>query len=438
MTNARSKPRSVPQSRLARSAALGGTTTRILGNLAVGGLGELARGRRPEFRDLLLTPNNVQRLTDQLARMRGAAMKLGQLISMDGGDVLPPELVDILARLRAEADFMPAKQLKSVLNSGWGEGWLRQFKHFDVRPIAAASIGQVHRAVTRDGHELAIKVQYPGVRRSIDSDVDAVGQLVCVSGLLPPNLDLKALLEEAKIQLHQEADYLREAQALSTYRHHLGDDARFDIPALHADLTTDTILAMEFQNSQPLDVLESASQADRDRLMADLLDLTLKELFEFRFMQTDPNFANYRYHPEASRIVLLDFGAARPVPNWVSDGYKALLVAGLNGDAAGVEAHSLDLGFLPKDASEAERAEILGMIGFSFEMLAQPRLFDFGDPAPAQEMRRRGYDLAQDMTHIHIPPIETLFVQRKFAGMYLLARRLGSRVDLGALLNRYI
>ncbi|NKX42483.1 AarF/ABC1/UbiB kinase family protein, partial [Rhodobacteraceae bacterium R_SAG2] len=103
--------------------------------------------------------------------MRGAAMKLGQLLSMDAGDILPQEFAVILSRLRAEADFMPPRQLKQVLDQNWGEGWQKQFRRFDVRPIAAASIGQVHRAILPDGRDVAVKVQYPGIAQSIDSDL---------------------------------------------------------------------------------------------------------------------------------------------------------------------------------------------------------------------------------------------------------------------------
>ncbi|MEM0977682.1 MAG: AarF/ABC1/UbiB kinase family protein [Pseudomonadota bacterium] len=419
-------------------AGLGGTTTRIVGNLAVNGFAEIAKGNRPEFKDLLLTPANISRLTDQLARMRGAAMKLGQLLSMDAGDVLPEELTEILSRLRAQADYMPPKQLKTVLNAAWGDGWLSKFQSFDVKPIAAASIGQVHRAVTKDGQEVAIKVQYPGVKRSIDSDVVSVGRLVKMSGLLPADLDLGPLLEEAKAQLHDEADYLREAEHLCRYATHLYGDGRFIVPELIPEFTTETVLAMTYTPGVPMDHLEHSDYDLRHRVVEALLELTLKELFSWKHMQTDPNFANYSFQPDTGRIVLLDFGAARAVPDWVSDGYLRLVISGLSNDVDGVSRESRALGFWSEDAPKSEQDQILSIMQFSFDMLKARGPFDFADPSPALEMRQRGLDLAQDMTHVHIPPVETLFVQRKFTGMYLLARKLRAKIDLNALLVPHV
>ncbi|MEM8618051.1 MAG: AarF/UbiB family protein, partial [Pseudomonadota bacterium] len=131
----------VPSGRATRATRIGGMAAGIAGNMALGALGTLSRGQRPRSRDLLLTPRNISKIADELARMRGAAMKIGQLMSMDTGDMLPPELANIMARLRADADFMPPKQLKQVLTTEWGADWMRRFKRFDTRPIAAASIG---------------------------------------------------------------------------------------------------------------------------------------------------------------------------------------------------------------------------------------------------------------------------------------------------------
>ncbi|MGB7503246.1 MAG: AarF/UbiB family protein, partial [Azonexus sp.] len=187
----------VPGNRWSRLARLGGLASCVAGGMLAEGVRQFAKGKRPSVGGLLLTPGNARRVADQLARLRGAAMKVGQLISMDAGDLLPAELGEILARLRSDAHPMPMSQLVAVLNTHWGEGWDRHFERFSFTPMAAASIGQVHAALTRDGRHLAIKVQYPSVRQSIDSDVDNVATLLRISGLLPKSLNIDPLLEEA-------------------------------------------------------------------------------------------------------------------------------------------------------------------------------------------------------------------------------------------------
>ncbi len=153
---------------------------------------------------------------DQLSRMRGAAMKLGRW-SLEPGELLSPEMQAIFAELRSSAHFMPPASCPPVWQTP-GADWRRHFSHFDTVPLAAASIGQVHRAVLISGRPVAVKVQYPGVARSIDSDIDNVATFLRLSGLLPAGLDLTAHLAEAKRQLREEADYLREAEAMRQFR----------------------------------------------------------------------------------------------------------------------------------------------------------------------------------------------------------------------------
>lgn len=231
---------------------------------------------------------------------------------------------------------MPTRQLDAVLKTEWGADWRRQFRWFNPRPIAAASIGQVHKALTRDGQELAIKVQYPGVAKSIDSDVDNVMTLLRIAGFAPPELEMDKLMAAAKQQLHEEADYEREGAQMTMYRERLADVPGFVVPRLHEGLTRGAILAMSFEEGVSIEELGSEPAERRDDVFARLIRLVARELFDFGVMQTDPNFANFRYRRETGEIVLLDFGACRPVDPAVADGYRKMLLAGLEGNAADV------------------------------------------------------------------------------------------------------
>lgn len=430
--------RAIPRGRLSRLGQFGRLAGGVAGGMAAEGVRRIAAGERPRLGELLLTPANARRVADRLSHLRGAALKLGQMVSMDAGDLLPPELSSILATVRNQAYRMPPQQLDGVLRREWGADWRRRFVRFDASPLAAASIGQVHRAELPDGRVLAVKVQYPGVRASIDADVDNVATLLRVSNLLPPTLDLSPLLAEAKRQLADEADYLREGEQLRAYGARLAGDPRYVVPALNEELTTAEVLAMEFVEGRPIETLADAPQDVRDRAMTTLIELVLRELFEFGVMQTDPNFANYRWQPEHERLVLLDFGATRAVPARTAQSYRALLRAGLDHDRDRIREIAVETGFLGAEAVAAHRATVDRIIAAIDDTLARPGPFDFGDRVFVPTIRAEAPALVGDRATWHVPDVETLFVQRKVSGTALLGARLKARVDVTGLAARAV
>ena len=427
----------VPTGRVARMLRMGGIASGIAGGVAAGGLKALAQGKRPDLANLLMTPANGLRVTQGLSHLRGAALKLGQMLSMDSGAVLPEELTAILARMRDDAQPMPPKQLQAVLNAEWGAGWYGRFQRFDVRPFAAASIGQVHRAVLPGGRMLAIKVQYPGVRDSIDSDVDNMASLMRLPGLLPRGMDLAPLMAEAKRQLHGEADYLAEAQHLAQFRALLDGSADFVLPELEPDLCTPQVLAMSYVESAPLESLTTAPQATRDRVASALIDLVLRELFEFGAMQTDPNLANYRYDPKSGRIVLLDFGAVQPIAPALAADFRDLLAAALDGTPETIRAAMLRIGYFAPETALHHQDLIQSLFDMAMEPLRQSTPFDFSQSDLLERLRDRGLALGSERDLAHVPPAGTLFLHRKIAGTYLIAAKLCARVALRPMVERY-
>ena len=423
----------VPGGRGARLARLGWMATGIAGGMVAEGARRLAQGQRPAMKDLLLTPANARRMADQLAKLRGAAMKVGQLVSMESADLLPPALAEILGRLRADARAMPRAQVKRVLDEQWGAGWEQGFRRFHWTPMAAASIGQVHRALTRDGHDLAIKIQYPGVVESIDSDVDNVAALLRMSGLLPKALDLAPLLRDAKRQLHDEADYLREAGYLSRYGELLADAPDYLLPRLHAELTTARVLAMTRVGGVPIETLVDAPQAERDRVMTLLFALLLRELFEFRLVQTDPNFANYRFEPETGRLILLDFGATRAFKASMSQDFRRLIKGAMARDREQMHTAALAIGYYDAATEDRHRQTVLDMGEMALEPFTLEGPYDFGSSDVLVRLRERGIALGLDRDFWQLPPSDAMLLQRKFGGLYLLAIRLRARVNVHAL-----
>lgn len=435
----RDRYRSVPQGRLSRLAALGQIAGGVASGMVAEGLSRLAKGERPHLRDLLLTPSNALRAADQLSRMRGAAMKLGQMISLEPGEFLPPELQTIFAQLRSSAHFMPASQLSAALSHAWGADWRRHFSHFDMTPIAAASIGQVHRGTLVSGRRVAVKVQYPGVARSIDSDIDNVATFLRLSGLLPAGLDIAPHLEEAKRQLHEEADYLREAEEMRRFGKLVAADDRFIVPAPVEDLLRPTVLPMDFIDGEPLDTLLQATEAQRNAAMTALSELALNELFVFGFMQTDPNFANYLWRSADNRIVLLDFGAVRPVSHTSATDYRTLLRATLAGSVKEVREALIVMQYLSRaqTARYGHTLDEMTRVVLDHVLKASDGLVDFSDRGPLVEIRQRAVPIFADRALWALPSPDKMFLQRKITGLALLGMRLRVRLPLSRMLADY-
>ncbi|MEO8603603.1 MAG: AarF/ABC1/UbiB kinase family protein [bacterium] len=433
-----SKQSRVPAGRFERLARLGW----LAGEVAIGGLTEAARrftGVGEAASSVFLTATNARKLAEKLSRMRGAAMKLGQLLSLEGQDLLPPEVADALSILRSGGDAMPETQLRRVLARNYGKGWEQRFRTFGMDPVAAASIGQVHHAFAADGRELALKIQYPGVATSIESDVDNLASILTLSRLLPRELDLSGILAEAKRQLRQETDYHAEARHLRAYAEKLGDEPGIVIPRVYDDLTTAHILAMDYIDGAPLDSLAGPeyTQKQRDRVGALLYRILFRELFELRFMQTDPNFANYMLLPNGD-VALLDYGAVRELPARLVECYRQLFQAGLDGDRAALRATMLAIGFFADD-ERADRIETLvDLFVIGFEPFAHRGIYDFGASDLTMRAREVGMDLTFTKGFMRPPPPETIFLHRKLGGTFLLCNRIGARVDTRALLRPFL
>ncbi|NTU37623.1 AarF/ABC1/UbiB kinase family protein [Vibrio diabolicus] len=432
------KERSLPTHRISRFSKFASLATRVAGNVIAEGTKQIAKGNKPKAKDLLLTPQNIARLTDQLAHLRGAAMKLGQMLSMDAGDVLEPELTDILSRLRSNADPMPAKQLNGVMESSLGTSWKAEFLSFNFKPIASASIGQVHQAYSDAGDNLAVKVQYPGIRKSIDSDVDNVGTLLKVVGLIPESVDYKGLLEEAKKQLHDEADYTREAQFAIRYHDALKEHPHFVVPKIHTESCSDSVLAMEFIDGVPIEHIEHYAQSTRDFVMHSLLELLFRELFEFKMVQTDPNFANYLYIESTRQIGLLDFGATREYSERFSAGYRKAFASVMNNDEQGLNDALEQIGFFSQTILPDQRQAILDLVKMACEPMLVDEPYDFKASGLAQKLREAGTILSMEQEYWHTPPADALFLHRKIGGMYLLAARIGAKVNIRQLVQPYL
>lgn len=378
-----------------------------------------------------LSDKNAERLALALCRMRGAALKIGQMLSIQDESLVPAPILAALDIVRQGADVMPKSQLNQVLDAELGADWSTKLTSFDYEPIAAASIGQVHKA-TKDGMEVAMKIQYPGVADSIESDIENVKLLLDYTNLIPKGLFLDRAIKVAKVELSRECDYELEAANQKQFRSLLSDAEGFYVPLVVDDLSCKRVLSTEFVSGIPIDRVASLNQETRNYVGRKLLELTLMELFVFRFMQTDPNWSNFLYDEATNTINLIDFGAARDYPKRFVDDYLRMVVACANGERDDVIEMSKRLGFLTGEESEAmldAHVQAGFIVGLPF---SNPGGYDFRSSNITHSMSNLGATMLRH--RLTPPPDEVYSLHRKLSGAFLACIKLGAVVPCRELL----
>ncbi|KAH0301997.1 ABC1-domain-containing protein, partial [Aureobasidium melanogenum] len=425
----------VPSSRFGRLWQYGGLAT----SMAFGAVGESLRrvtgGAAAASGSLLLSPANMERLVAKLSRMRGAALKLGQMMSFQDSKMLPPAINAVLQRVQDSADYMPPWQRNKQLAANLGADWKDLFSTFEDVPMAAASIGQVHRAtLASNGREVAVKIQYPGVRGSIDSDLNNLSLLLTASRLLPPGLFLDKTIANARLELGWECDYEREAKCGARFATLLEDEsATFRVPQVFPEACGPEVLTAELMHGKGVTKIPDLSQDERDWIGTQVLRLCLRELMEWRFMQTDPNWTNFLYNrgnaPSERRLELLDFGASREYPESFVTPYVQLLIAASTHDRNACRDLSIKLGYLTGAESQAmltAHVDSILTLGEPFYSGRTSDYYDFKDQTITDRVREKIGLMVRE--RLAPPPEETYSLHRKLSGAFLLCARLGANV----------
>ncbi|NKI18064.1 AarF/ABC1/UbiB kinase family protein [Spongiibacter sp. KMU-166] len=390
---------------------------------------------------------NIRFFIEELGRLKGSVVKIGQLMATYGDYLLPPEVAEALHSLEDNTPPMSWAAIRGALQKELDSYRLAELD-IDRQPLAAASLGQVHRArVEVSGEELCVKVQYPGVDRTIDADFQAVMALMRISRLLESTRNIDDWFGDIRQLLHKEVDYQQERRDLDFVAGKLCEDSRYIVPRSSARYSTMRVLTMSYEPSLAVAAPEvlALSQARRNALGEAVLHLFLLELFSWQRMQTDPNFGNYRVRidPRGRRdqLVLLDFGAMRLLPSQFAGQFCEMMVAAYRQDREAFLRCSIGLGFMKAHFPE-EVLESFVDIGLDIaEPLRKP-----SQQLPAEALSADGlrYDwrnsnlpkrvakkaVAASMSkYFALPPKDFLYVMRKLMGVYALIAHFGAVFD---------
>ncbi len=408
-------------------------------------------GTRQEKRRQALS-RQAEYLVDELGKLKGSIVKIGQMMALYGEHFLPAEVTQAMHRLNDSTAALSFDAITEVLQRELGT----RLDELEVNPVplGAASLGQVHRARRKsDGRELCLKIQYPGVAEAVDSDLDLVTHLIKLSRLVPQTREFEEWLEEVRSMMHREVNYPLERETTRRFHDLLAADPRYIVPEVFSAYCTDHVLCTSYEPGVPINHPQvlALPQERRNALALAALDLCAREIFVWGEIQTDPNFGNYLIHlcpnQPYDRLVCLDFGAVRDFPDHLIllarrlteaayDRNMPLMLSAMQGyyffeqmTLAGRErfAHLLFLAIEP--FARSEDIEPFCLDANKNYLWGQSRLHTRTMSLAARTAGSIGFSA---------PPKELMFVSRKLMGAYTFMTVIDARIQARALLAPYI
>jgi predicted unusual protein kinase regulating ubiquinone biosynthesis (AarF/ABC1/UbiB family) len=413
----------------------------LVGRVGVSVLGEQAIGvlRDGPTKQLKRAENmvrNAVRIADTLGEMKGAAMKVGQMLSLHEG-LLPPEVSAVLSVLQKEAPSVSFDVMERELRREL-EDFDALFESLEPEAFAAASIGQVHRGVLRDGREVAVKIQYPHADRMVEADLKNLKTLLGNLVSLVMDIDFEPVWEEVKERLFEELDYLNEAENIRRTAALHGDIPEIIVPDVVQEATTRRVLTMEFVDGIPPDeaVSDLYPQDLKDQWGVTLFEFTLRGLFEHRFLHADPNFANFAFR-EDGQVAVYDYGCMKEIPADLAAGYAGLIDAVLFNRKAVIPKNLREMGVFKEGGAPLPRDMIDPYVDLMQDIVRASPPYTFGeDDSIYETLYELGMSNWQNATDIRFPS-DVVFIDRTLAGLFGNLGKLGATGPWRELLRKY-
>lgn len=314
---------------------------------ATASIGKRIIGANPELITAELQAKTAEQIFQTLGELKGGAMKMGQALSIFES-MLPEEFAEpyrqSLTRLQDSAPPMPTSTVETVLIKNLGNDWQKQFIEFDFKPSAAASIGQVHKAIWHDGRQVAVKIQYPGAGKALAADIKQASRIARMIAIIAPGIDIEPLLDEVQNRMLEEIDYKKEARVHRAFVDAFENDPEFKIP--RAILATESMLISEWMDGTPLSkIIESGTQEERDRVGLLYERFLLSAPSRCGYLHADPHPGNFRI-TEDGKLGVLDFGASAHLPDGLPTTMGRLMSISMSGNPEFVLQGLREEGFL--------------------------------------------------------------------------------------------
>lgn len=422
-------------SRMFRIGGLAGRVGMSMAGNAVAGLFRDMESATEIRADLML--KNAMRVKDLLGQLKGVPMKIGQMVSLHER-LFPPEVARVLQTLQQNAPSVPFADLVDLIRDELGSNF-GQIRHIDEEPLAAASIGQVHRAVLKDGREIALKIQYPGIDEVIRADLKNLKGLLKLVFSMFSRMDMEPVWQELNARLLEELDYTKEAAHMKRMAKLFADDATVRVPQVIDDLSSRHVLGMELVTGISPDAA-AADTVDQDLKNAwgkAIFRLILNGLFTYRFLHADPNMANFAFC-ETGGIIVYDFGCMKEIPEALAKGYARLIHAVLDHDYPNIPKILKDMGVHRADGSPLPWKMIADFADLFQKILEPGKSYTFDKEG---DMYEKIFALGQQ----YLPesmnmvfPRDIVFIDRTFSGHFGNLCRLNASADWRAILTAHL